>query len=131
MEIFVTSGCKELILFLEKHILRPFVADRIFPAIKKDWVAFSVYIGYSKDILKLARDQRLINPFWQVLRFWTETVQVTRTYVDPLKILYKGLSKTNNSLKRDMLEWIVQNSKEFTIQDHADVEVEETAVKKE
>lgn len=115
---FVTSCYKDLILFLAKHILRPFVVDKILPAIKKDWpwVAFGVYIGYNKDTLKLARDQRLINPFWQVLRYWTETVEKCCGWTDHLKILYKGLSKVNKSLKRDLLEWIVRDSQKFNIQ---------------
>lgn len=113
---FVTSCYKDLILFLAKHILRPFVVDKILPAIKKDWVAFGVYIGYNKDTLKLARYQRLINPFWQVLRHWTETVEEYCFYADHLKILYKGLSKVNKSLKRDLLEWIVRDSQKFNIQ---------------
>lgn len=54
-------------MFLAEQILRPFVVDKILPAIKKDWVAFGVYIGYNKNTLKLARDQRRINSFWQVL----------------------------------------------------------------
>lgn len=113
---FVTSCYKDLILFLEKHILRPFVVDKIFPAIEKHWVAFGVYIGYNKDTLKLARDQRVINPFLQVLRYWTETAEITNHYADTLKILYKGLSKVNKSLKRDLLEWIVRNSQKCNIQ---------------
>lgn len=113
---FVTSCYKDLILFLEKHILRPFVVDKIFPAIEKHWVAFGVYIGYNKDTLKLARDQRVINPFLQVLRYWTETAEKTNHYADTLKILYKGLSKVNKSLKRDLLVWIVRNSQKCNIQ---------------
>ncbi|XP_076115645.1 uncharacterized protein LOC143083262 [Mytilus galloprovincialis] len=100
-----------------KHFLRPFVVDKILPAIKKDWVAFGVFIGYNKDTLKLARYQRLINPIWQVLRHWTETIAEYYIYTDHIKILYKGLSKVNKSLKRDLLEWIVRDSQKFNIQE--------------
>lgn len=79
----------------------------------KDWVTFGVYLGYDKNILKLAKDKRVHNPFWQILRNWTETVEYLN--VDPFKILYNALSKVNNSLKRDLLGLIVRKINEFNI----------------
>lgn len=95
-------------LFSGRHILRTFVVDRIVPTIKKDWVTFGVYIGYDKNTLKLPKDKRVNNPVWQILRNWTETVEYLD--VDPLKILYKALSKVNKSLQRDLLKLILHES---------------------
>lgn len=88
--------------------------EKILPVIKKDWVAFCVKIGFNKNTVTLAKNKRVINPLWQILRFWTETVETSRA--DPSKILYKGLSKVNKSLKRDLLEWIVRDSEKNNIQ---------------
>ncbi|XP_071121311.1 uncharacterized protein [Mytilus edulis] len=97
-----------------RRILRPFVVDRIVPTIKKDWDTFGVYIGYDKKNLKLAKEKRVKNPFWQILRNWTETVEYME--VDPLKILYQALSKVNKSLKRDLMELIVRDTHLISIQ---------------
>lgn len=93
------------ILFSARHNLRPFIVEKILPAFKKDWVTFCVKIGYNKNTLKIPKNGSVVNPFWQILRYWTEAVE--RSDEDPLKILYKSLSKVNKSLQSDMLEWIV------------------------
>lgn len=101
-------------MFSGRRILRSFVVDRIVPEIKKEWDTFGVYIGYDKNILKLAKEKRVKNPFWQILRNWTETVE--HMDVDPLKILYQALSKVNKTLKRDLMELIVRNIHVISIQ---------------
>lgn len=105
---------KKNVLLSGRRILRPFVVDRIVPTIKKDWDTFGVYIGYDKNILKLAKEKRVKNPFWQILRNWTEKVEYME--VDPLKILYQALSKVNKSLKRDLMELIVRDTHLISIQ---------------
>lgn len=88
--------------------------EKILPVIKKDWVAFCVKIGFNKNTLTLAKNKRVINPLWQILRYWTETVETSRA--DPSKILYKGLSKVNKSLKKDLLKWIERDLEKYNIQ---------------
>ncbi|CAC5416398.1 RHOB [Mytilus coruscus] len=46
-----------------------------------------------------------------------ENETVERSRADPSKILYKGLSKVNKSLKRDLLEWIVRDSEKVNIKE--------------
>ncbi|VDH99488.1 Hypothetical predicted protein [Mytilus galloprovincialis] len=112
---YILHRLKMHVLEHARHILRPFVVEKILPVIKKDWVAFCVKIGFNKNTVTLAKNKRVINPLWQILRFWTETVETSRA--DPSKILYKGLSKVNKSLKRDLLEWIVRDSEKNNIQE--------------
>lgn len=95
-------------MFSARHNMRSFIVEKILPGIKKNWEAFCLKIGYNKNTLKLPKKRRVINPFWQILRYWTETVETS--VADPSTILYKGLSKVNKSLKGDLLEWIVHDS---------------------
>lgn len=66
------------------------------------------------------------NPASQILRYWIEKVEFHHSYsseeqcnelyqLNPLKILYKGLSKVNKSLGKDLLKWILKESEEIDI----------------
>ncbi|XP_063411013.1 uncharacterized protein LOC134693963 [Mytilus trossulus] len=98
-----------------RHFLRTFIVEKILPVNKKDWVAFCVKIGFNKNTLSLAKHKIVVNPFWQILRYWTEKIE--KSSADPSKILYKSLSKVNKSLKRDLLEWIVRDTEKYNIQE--------------
>lgn len=77
-------------------------------------MAFCVKIGFKKNTLSLAKHKIVVNPFWQILRYWTETIE--NSSADPSKILYKSLSKVNKNLKRDLLEWIERDTEKYNIQ---------------
>lgn len=100
-------------MFLGRRILRPFIADKIFPAIKKDWETFGVHIGYEKNTLKDKKFKMVKNPFWQILRYWVEVIE--NLHIDPTKILYKGLRKVSKRLKRDLLKWLMRDLEKISI----------------
>ncbi|CAG2236534.1 unnamed protein product [Mytilus edulis] len=98
-----------------RHFLRTFIVEKILPVNKKDWEAFCVKIGFNKNTLSLAKHKIVVNPFWQILRYWTETIE--KSSADPSRYFTKSLSKVNKSLKRDLLEWIVRDTEKYNIQE--------------
>lgn len=61
----------------DKQIFRQFIVDKVLPLQIEDLRSFGTALGYDPTALKLPREclDIIKNPFWQIVKFWTELTE--------------------------------------------------------
>ncbi|XP_076080106.1 uncharacterized protein LOC143050885 [Mytilus galloprovincialis] len=94
-----------------KQILRSFIVDKVLPLGMRDWKVLGNALGYDPKTLRMPSQCDFKNPYWQMLKFWTE--QSEDLHIVSMPLMYRSLINIKQkSIAKYLLTSILENNKE-------------------